>query len=207
MTVASYDPGVFDVATLEEAKDIILCPEEGQSVEARWRRETPYLVELIQQHLPITKDSVLLDYGCGIGRLSRELILKTGCKAIGVDFSVNMRAFAANYVALHHFYACDKAMLNPGCADFALSVWVLQHCLFPADDILAIKNALKPGALFFVVDDRRVVPTNLGWVKDTADVQALLREHFVFVKKIELSGDHITHHLAARTTCSVFQKL
>ena len=33
----------------------------------------------------------VLDYGCGIGRIAKELILKTSCKVIGVDISESMR--------------------------------------------------------------------------------------------------------------------
>ena len=64
----SYDASVFDVADLDAAKRIILTPENSTTQE-RWAVETPYLVELIAAHLPIDRETVLLDYGCGIGRM------------------------------------------------------------------------------------------------------------------------------------------
>src|SRR5258706_10939744 len=47
---------------------------EGATTAERWENETPYLADLIAEQFDITADSLLLDYGCGIGRMSHELI-------------------------------------------------------------------------------------------------------------------------------------
>ena len=48
----------------------------------RWETETPYLADPIAEQLPITADSRVLDYGCGIGRLAHELIRRHGCRIV-----------------------------------------------------------------------------------------------------------------------------
>jgi SAM-dependent methyltransferase len=94
----SYNAGIFDVADLDGARRIILTPEGGQTTDQRWNCETPYLTGLIADNLKLTAGSVVVDYGCGVGRLAKELISRHGCRVIGVDISANMRALADRYV-------------------------------------------------------------------------------------------------------------
>ena len=52
---------------------------------------TPYAVlEKLARSGRITKESVLVDYGCGKGRVSLFLGFMCGCRGIGVDFSPAM---------------------------------------------------------------------------------------------------------------------
>ena len=132
----TYNPAVFDVDDLLAAMRIILTPEDS-STEVRWKTETPYLADLTGQWIEITRQSLLLDYGCGVGRMAKELIVRHACRVIGVDISPSMRALAPMYVASDRFFACPPAMLDGLIErgvrfDGALSVWVLQHCLNPA---------------------------------------------------------------------------
>src|SRR5690348_6126388 len=125
-----YDPSVFDVTTLDAAKQIILTKEDADSSDQRWAKETPYLAELMVEHLKLVPSDLVLDYGCGVGRMSAALIKKCGCSVIGVDQSPSMRALAQVYVSNPKF-----ATFAPGAllADVvapchhAISVWVLQH--------------------------------------------------------------------------------
>jgi hypothetical protein len=72
------------------------------------------------------------------------------------------------------------AMVGSGfTADAAFSVWVLQHCFRPTDDVERIHRSLAPGANLFVVNNfQRAVPTNEGWVNDGIDIRALLSGRF-----------------------------
>lgn len=170
MTALAYNPQVFDTANLSDAMGIILTPEGGISTDDRWIRETPYLVDLILSRLDVNEDSLVLDYGCGIGRLAKEIIRRTGCRVVGVDISSSMRAFAAHYVNSPRFVAChpESLRLFPR-FDAALSVWVLQHCFDVENDIDGVANAIKPGAALAVVNnDARVVPA----IKDNVTVWA-----------------------------------
>lgn len=182
----TYNPKIFDVSNIAEAQHIILTPEPGLTVEERWRSETPYLVEQIMRLAgPILGGTRVLDYGCGIGRLSKALIEATGCLVIGIDQSTSMRALAAHYVNDARFMACHPVLmpaLDLRC-DVAISVWTLQHCLKPAEDIANIRSALRErGRLFVLNMSGRAVPTSeQGWVNDGVDVQQILRTAFEVV--------------------------
>src|SRR5215470_15608513 len=107
----TYNPAVFNVSTISQAMSIILTPEES-TTEERWRLETPYVCDLIAKSVDIAPNSFVLDYGCGIGRIAKELIARHGCRVIGVDISPSMRALAPIYVASDRFFACTSAMLD-----------------------------------------------------------------------------------------------
>ena len=55
-----YDSKVFNQSTVDEAKQIILT-FDGRTTQHRWETETPYLLNLIDQELKITSDSLILD--------------------------------------------------------------------------------------------------------------------------------------------------
>ena len=180
MEAPVYDPKHFESDSLDSAKARILTPEPGVTTEERWARETPYLVEQIAAQLGAGQDSLILDYGCGIGRLAKGLIERTGCAVIGVDISASMRRQAQSYVNSLKFTAVSQPlfleMLRAGLrVHHGYAVWVLQHCLRPANDIELIRGALQPGARFCVVNTTtRWLPTDQGWKEDGVDVAALL---------------------------------
>jgi ubiquinone/menaquinone biosynthesis C-methylase UbiE len=205
-----YAPSVFDQDDIENAKGIILTYDDTQSTEERWRRETPYLLELMKG-LALTEKSVVLDYGCGIGRLSLGLMERYGCTVVGVDISANMRAFAAHYVGNRKFMVCHPHVLNDVDIKFdaAISVWVLQHCIKPAGDIDAIYRGLKPGGSLFVVDAvKRLVPVEGGlWLDDGNNVGPLLEQTFnTPVKRQPLDAAHVAPCAASSAYWAILKK-
>src|SRR6185503_7519527 len=121
---------------------------EGRSTQERWETETPALASLAGAVLKLTPDSRVLDYGCGIGRLSKALIERFGCRVTGVDISAPMRALAPDYVRSHRFEAITPAALfdrGEGAFDAGLAIWVLQHCHKPQADSGLIRRALRAG--------------------------------------------------------------
>ena len=68
----TYFPAIFDVSNLEQARAIILTSEGGATTEERWRSETPYLSAMIDALIRPGPDSLILDYGCDVGRLEGE---------------------------------------------------------------------------------------------------------------------------------------
>src|SRR6266478_5491073 len=110
MTTLTYLPQVFDVLNMQSAREVILTHEGAASAEERWVTETPYVADLIEKSLRITPETVLIDYGCGIGRLAKELITRHRCRVIGIDISINMRALAIDYVRSDRFFACSPEM-------------------------------------------------------------------------------------------------
>ncbi len=182
---AIFRPDVFEVATLDQAMRITVTPESGTSTEERWAKETRYLIEDIGNFLKIGPPSRVLDFGSGVGRLSKELIERFGCRVIGVDASKSMRLLSPGYVLSDQFVIWSPEVLDQMVArgfrvDFAISLWVIQHVLDAKDVIARIHRALAPGGLFYVLNaETRCVPTDQGWVNDGFDVQAALRQSFV----------------------------
>jgi SAM-dependent methyltransferase len=180
-----YNPQVFDVANLQHAKQIILTPEGGSTVE-RWAKETPYLVNWIVENAPwLAPNHVVLDYGCGVGRIAKGLIEKTGCRVVGVDISASMRALAHAYVEHPNFLSCDPSMLPYLNVKFSAgyAVWVLQHCEKPQEDIKLINENMGFNAPFFLVNNiHRAVPANViktkeyRWLSDGLDIDQLVCE-------------------------------
>jgi 2-polyprenyl-3-methyl-5-hydroxy-6-metoxy-1,4-benzoquinol methylase len=184
----TYHPEIFDTATPEQARQIILTGE-GSTTEDRWRIETPYVAGLIASGMTLDANSVVIDYGCGIGRLSKELIARHGCRVIGVDISAKMLAMAVDYVQSDRFLPLAPAMLDGLVAkgfraDAAISIWVLQHCLKPAVDIERIDRAVAAQGTIFVLNNiYRAVPTReADWANDGIDIKATLAKHFAVVR-------------------------
>jgi autotransporter strand-loop-strand O-heptosyltransferase len=205
---ASYNAGVFDVSSIDDARQIILTPEEGRTTQERWNCETPYLASLISEVLKPSDGSVLVDYGCGIGRLAKELIARHGCRIIGVDISSGMRALAERYVSSDKFIACAPeglGLFGEGFADAALAVWVLQHCPNVDDDLKRIRRSLKINAALFVVNEtRRYIPTDRGWMSDGVDLGVVLASRFNSVTLRSLDPKVVTSAVSERTFWAVY---
>lgn len=81
-----------------------------------------------------------LDFGCGVGRLTRALAGRFG-EAVGVDISREMtrQATVGNLdvknIRFVHDSSPDLEQLGPGTFDVVLSLWVLQH--FPTVSAIA----------------------------------------------------------------------
>lgn len=200
--MTTYDPAIFDVGNMDAARAIILTPE-GVATEERWRVETPYLVDLIGHALPpIKPGDLVLDYGCGIGRLAKELIARYRCRVVGVDISRSMRALALDYVGSEDFFACSPAMFDALVerglrVRAAVSAWVLQHCEHPHEDADRIRRALVPtGNLFVLNNIHRAVPTKKGWANDGIDIKKLLADAFTLRKSGLLPKDKIAPAMA-----------
>jgi len=205
----SYDPSIFTaVETLDDAVRIIVTPEAGLTSKYRWDTETPYLLNLIDDYLSIR--SIVLDYGCGVGRLAKPIIDKHGCEVIGVDISPNMRALAESLVNDYRFMTLPPDMLyllRPETCDVAIAVWVLQHTFGIRLDVDRIAKMLKPGGKLLVVNNvNRVVPTTGGWIDDGVDVRAVLNDYFTEVEYGQLSNDIAPGTFRDSTFWAIYQK-
>jgi SAM-dependent methyltransferase len=209
---ATYHPGVFDVRDMAHAMRTILTPGDS-TTEQRWLTETPYVVDLIDASMKITAETILVDYGCGIGRMAKELIMRLGCSIIGIDISHSMRGLGAVYVASDRFCSCSPAMFDTMLgrgfkADAAISIWVLQHCLNPVEDIERLYRGLNTGAGLFILNlDYRVVPTiEHGWVNDEVDVKAILNEKFMLQEEGRPSPEGTTELTAQRAFWASYRR-
>ena len=183
--IALYKPELFEVADIEHAKRVIVTGEDGVSSSERWQTETPYLVADVTKRLAIGRETCLLDYGCGIGRIAKELIAVTGCRVIGIDASRAMRELAPGYVLSERFNIWSPDVLEQMIAsgfrvDCAISLWVVQHVFEVPPVIQQIKAVLKLGGRFYALNQKaRCIPSDIGWVNDGLDVWSALAESFV----------------------------
>ena len=213
MTDADYRPSFFDVSNLEEAMTIILTPEDGVSPQDRWQRETPPMGEMLAARLSPSSHQIVIDYGCGVGRLAKELIERTGCNVIGVDISRSMRALSHIYCEADSFFSCSRnslrSMINGGLrASHVYSVWVLQHTEDPEEDIDLIYDALADGATFLVVNlDYRCLPTDQGWRNDEIDVKNLIEQRFNIIEYFPAPEGAVTDLARLISFCGLYRKL
>ena len=187
-----YNPKIFSVSNVDEAKRIILTKEGRDGSEERWRKETPALISLLRNEWRLGPGTTVVDYGCGIGRISKELC-KMGCQVLGVDISPEMRRLAIQYVNDDRFSVVTPEefvnMINNGFScDYACTIWVLQHCLKPTVDLGNIKRALKNGGGLFVVNNKfsRAVPVIDGvWQNDNIDIWQMCSDNLREVRLLD----------------------
>jgi SAM-dependent methyltransferase len=182
---ATYTPEIFDVRDIDEARRIILTAESGTTTDERWTKETPWLADRILEHFPLTERHVVIDFGCGLGRMAKALIERTRCWVVGVDMSQGMRQLAPGYVQSPKFAVVSPPMLDLMIArgfraELAIAIWVLQHVAQPDVDVGRLQRVLARGGGVFVANNlRRAVPTDRGWAHDGIDVDGLLARSFV----------------------------
>jgi SAM-dependent methyltransferase len=176
----NYAPQVYDRNSLEEARAIILTPEVGLTTEERWALETEWL----RSRIGFPDGGLVLDIGCGIGRIAGLLTEKH--PVLGVDISTPMRAMAErevgdrrfSAVSTHMFHTLVGAGLRAHCA---VAIWTLQHIPLPdlAHMVVTMALALPHGGVLWTMDrPERYVPVmkegRFLWVNDTVDVPELL---------------------------------
>jgi cyclopropane fatty-acyl-phospholipid synthase-like methyltransferase len=204
--IGTYSPSVFDTTDLDVAKNVILTHEETQTTEERWEKETTYTMELLRG-LHLDSQKLVVDYGCGVGRISKELIKTYECGVVGIDISTNMRAMGEVYVNSPRFMTMHPnfSPLLYGKVDAVVAIWALQHVHRIEPVVDNIKKMLKPGGKLFVINERRrFVPTNEGWIDDGEDIFLSLQGHFNTEKIDILDGTVVDPKVPARTFWGIF---
>ena len=142
---------LFKPGTFEEGQHAAVGNCNGFSMQERWKKETPLFAKAILSNTDI-KSPRILDYGCGPGRLSKEILTQHDkARVVGLDDSADMRKQAEAYVSDKRF-----GTLAPHCLgaekpfDLCYCVYVLQHV--PAiqirDILYRIYNSLKDDGIF-----------------------------------------------------------
>ena len=155
--IPNYNPDFFTPIDLADAKRIILGHGVNED-SSRWEVETNWNKLLFESKNYINKDSLVLDWGCGIGRLSKMIIDTFGCKVVGVDINQKMLDYSKEFVNDDRFSTVlAKDFNTTGKFTFALSVWALQHSINPDKDLDSIKKSLTDDGAFFVFEETRPV--------------------------------------------------
>ena len=194
-TVYRYCQEVFAVSNEKQARNIILTPSPGITTEERWELETAYLASEILKFLEPSEKSLILDFGCGLGRLPKAMLKQSPCRILGVDISVSMRQLAPGYVLDENFSVVSRqvfvALVANGLrVDAAIALWVLQHCPQVEREVDLIHQALLPSGRFYVLNNKRSCiptikssnPTNVAWMADGTDLLAILQTQFHTLK-------------------------
>lgn len=150
--LVKYDYKFFDPPNVEDAKKIILTDD---AIPDQWETETEWTMNFFRKFNLFNEDSVVLDWGCGIGRLAKPIIEEFNCKVVGVDFQPNMLKYAIEYVDHPNFTAINNAEFSQLPDDYftvGIAVWALQHTLDTKKIIKNIRKKLKFNSKFCVFD-------------------------------------------------------
>jgi ADP-heptose:LPS heptosyltransferase/ubiquinone/menaquinone biosynthesis C-methylase UbiE len=186
------DHGLFKPASFNEGVDCVVGACNGFSKEERYEKETPLFAKAILRQSTGRK---ILDYGCGVGRLAKEILKQDSSAAFihGVDASQDMCRLSQQNVNDARFIASlpsefDK--MNSGvdnCLhDIAYCVYVLQHVpAIEIREILArIHNSLDENGIFVYCssDYRMAIRHDVGGFFDDrflgVDLQAEIERYF-----------------------------
>lgn len=152
------DHPLFKERSFRDACQSVVGPCNGFSYQERWEQETPDFVRAILKHTSAESPRIL-DYGCGVGRLAREVLAQhPTATVVGVDESPVQQQHARDYVDDTRFTACFPHEAA-GEFDLVYCIYVLQHV--PALDlrgaIARIHHRLKPeGTFVYCSSDTRM---------------------------------------------------
>lgn len=168
----------FKAGNIKHGMESVVGDCNGHTCKERMEVETPLFARAILSNLP-KGATTILDYGCGIGRLAKE-ILKQNPKVtiIGVDASEDELALAKEYVNDSRFIPMKPEALNQK-VDMVYCIYVLQHV--PAIELRhAIERMhyfLKPGhPLVYCSSDYRMAINEHGSFTDDRDLGVDIRK-------------------------------
>ena len=149
-----YNKDFFIPKSFEDAKRIVIG-YGGIETKDKWNIETNWIENLLREKNFLNEDSIVLDWGVGVGRLSKMLIDKFGCEVIGVDINNEMLNYAKEYVSSDKFTGIlvdDLYKLNKKCTH-VIAVWTLQHSPHVNDDIKKIYMMTTYNAKMFIFEN------------------------------------------------------
>lgn len=178
----NYVKEVFNPVSFEHAKNISLSPDSRELY--KFENETDFFINFIRGQNIITSNSLVLDFGCGMGRVSKKLVSDFGCMVIGTDISADMLRFAQQYVNNPNKFR-TKPYHSVCDIDVIIASLVLQHVQNPAVEIQNLYSILKPGGHIILLDEpRRFVPTGVDknrfviWNDDGVIINDVMEKFF-----------------------------
>ena len=197
-----YNPDFFNPANINDAKRIVLGHGVSET-ESKWDIETEWNMQLFKQKRFLSKDSIVLDWGVGIGRLSKAMIAIFGCRVVGVDISKTMISHALDYVNSDNFTAMTVTeFIETNTIEFtnAIAVWALQHSVDVVSDTSVIKQSLLPSGKLFIFEERQpCIPTmnaSAPWFIlnksnfTTIDKEFIIVEHGIFPRHLNIEENN-----------------
>lgn len=155
------DEPYFGVLTQEKFLRRNLTPEVMEAFWASGVEEMQYLAKVLRLHFGDFQPATALDFGCGVGRLTRAMASMAG-QVVGLDVAPGMLAEARRHAPANVRYVAE---LGEETFDWISSVIVFQHIppsrgFVLLDDLMA---RLNPGGAvsiqFTVFKDASFLPT------------------------------------------------
>ena len=189
----SYLKEIFYPSDMQSAMDICITPDAQKP--NKFNEETDFLIKFLNSKGMLHKRPKVLDFGCGVGRISKDLV-DLGCEVVGMDFSIPMLMAAINYVDNKYFTPLINTPVLPFVIkpefDLVICSFVLQHTEDPVKEIKFIKSVMKGDATLVLVNEPyRLVPTGMDenrfviWEDDKIDIDQKASEQFNLISRFD----------------------
>tara|TARA_E500000178_G_C16977127_1_gene733930 strand:- start:299 stop:904 length:606 start_codon:yes stop_codon:yes gene_type:complete len=182
-----YVKETFQVSTLETAKHVALTTDTDNP--NKFYEETDYFVSTLLNNFSNSKCRKWLDYGCGMGRVSLEIIKKYGDPVVGYDTSQSMLYWANQYIKSQFFIPSLQLPKNK--FDVIICAFCLQHVEDVKLEVENIFSLLDSSGSFVLLNEQtRYVPNGLTddnfviWENDKIDVFEEVEKKFVLYKSV-----------------------
>lgn len=130
----------------------------------------------LKKFIPLEKETIILDFGCGNGAILREMaLINPEAKYVGVDVSETALEAAKKSFPLAAFYKIsdiEKTPLENQSVDFIFSSEVLEHIFNVENAFSEFKRVLKPGGKILLT-----VPYH-GFIKNILIAIFAFNNHF-----------------------------
>ena len=169
----------------------------------RWEVETEEQMAHFRRW--IKQDAVVLDFGIGVGRVSKEILKEfPRVEVNGVDESKRMLTYCKKYIPreyrarLHLFHFDKMRKIKDNSVDFAFSLHVLQHVEASKFQkaVQELHRVIKPGGLLYLLnmhnrctfDNYR---THITGYDDGIDQLKVIRQYFQEKEDVPYTSDYM----------------
>jgi ubiquinone/menaquinone biosynthesis C-methylase UbiE len=179
-----YNPNLFTPLDLNHAKDIVITPDPVDP--NKFENFTNEAIKIITNANIINETSCVVDFGCGMGRMSKAIVDTFNCEVIGVDLNLPMLKLATMYVNNPNKFVTCNSIDKDDSIDVCLAMFVIQHVLDPKLEIKKIADILKPNGYFILLNETnlRLVPggqaedKSIVWFTDGFDIYPEVEKYF-----------------------------
>jgi SAM-dependent methyltransferase len=137
-------------------EDYRVVDEMDDPVEERYARQlvrTGHFLDFCGPYLP-GPEGAILDVGASTGALLEAAARTTGCRAVGIEPSLDESAYARSRGVDVRTGTLATVELEPASFDLAFLVGTIDHLFDPFGDLRRMRELLKPdGALFVSISD------------------------------------------------------